>query len=105
VDKSETIKKLIINNGHFIMFSPPYSPNNNPVEYSFSSIKHHYKKIRSNVSIIERKNVSLIKENIYEAINTFYVKCKNRIINFFNKALSYMYNIEEKELRDRIAII
>jgi transposase len=105
IHKSETIKKLIIDNGHFLIYSPPYSPNNNPVEYSFSSIKHHYKNIRSNVPIIEKSNITLIKQHIYDAIDIFYNKCKNKLISFFNRALTYTYKIEEKQLRDRIAII
>jgi transposase/predicted DNA-binding protein YlxM (UPF0122 family) len=88
--------ELIISTGNKYIFTPPYSPNNNPIENVFSILKNKYHKI---------KNYNKI-ENIKKVINDFnYEYNKNKIINIFKHAFSFNYNSIINELKDRIIFI
>jgi transposase len=100
--KSIKIKELIESNGHSIIFSPPYSPNNNPIEYSFSLIKKNYYNEINMISYEKRNNIIIRKEIINKSINNFINNNKDNIYKLFNRAFQYTYNIEENQLRDRI---
>ena len=43
---STCVKAIIEANGHAIMFTPPYSPDLNPIEHVFSTIKHRLRRRR-----------------------------------------------------------
>jgi len=95
--KNKNVLKLITSNGHKYIFTPPYSPNNNPIENTFSLIKRSYYKIIKN----KIKNMTNIRISINESLNEFKLKYSD-LTNFYTRAFKYDYKIEEKELRDRI---
>ena len=98
--KNKEMLQYITDNGHKYMFTPPYSPNLNPIENTFGIIKNIYKKNQSDKSITTKKTV----KNIGQTIDEF----SNSDINtekIFNRAFNYNYAIEEKELRDILIII
>ena len=91
--------KLIKDTGHNYMFTPAYSPNNNPVENVFSIIKNKYNKVKYN-----SKNNKSTEKQIIDIIN----EIKIEYINFnslFMRSLNFNYTNIEKELRDRINFI
>ena len=95
--------KLIIDSKHHYIFVPPYSPNNNPIEIVFGSIKNNFKKLY-NEKDKQNKNIciiSLIKNSVdlFSKENN-----KEKIINIFNHSLTYSYSKLEKELKDRLII-
>ena len=89
--------KYIISNGHNYIFTPAYSPNNNPVENVFSLIKNKYTKIKY---INKDPIIKKIKDILNEITNEF-----NNFIKIFNRSLTFNYANIEKELRDRISFI
>jgi len=98
----ETIK-LIIDSGHHYMFTPPYSPNNNPIETIFGIIKSNFRK-EYKEKINKNKNICILKliNNAINKVNTDYNK--ERLTVIFNHSLKYSYKDLEKELRDRLII-
>lgn len=82
--------KLIKDTGHNYMFTPAYSPNNNPVENVFSIIKNKYNKST------EKQIIDIINEIKIEYIN---------FNSLFMRSLNFNYTNIEKELRDRINFI
>lgn len=42
--KTKKLQELIKNEGHVLLFIPPYSPEFNPIEYIFSQLKHSIKR-------------------------------------------------------------
>lgn len=90
--------KLITSNGHKYVFTPPYSPNNNPIETIFSIIKYKYNKIKCKS---ENKVIKHQIENIIIKFKNEY----NNLSKIFIRALSFNYNNIEKELKDRIIFI
>jgi transposase len=44
IHRTERVKQLLENKGFQSLFIPPYSPELNPIEYVFSSIKNEYRK-------------------------------------------------------------
>lgn len=95
--KNKNVLRLITSNNHKYIFTPPYSPNNNPIENTFSLIKKNYYKIIKN----KIKNMNNIRNSINQSLDEFKLKYSN-LTNFYNRAFKYDYIIEEKELRDRI---
>jgi transposase len=64
--RNKEMLNYIILNGHQYKFSPPYSPNNNPIENVFSIIKNKYNKIKyTNQNKIEKKieNILITPKN------------------------------------------
>lgn len=93
---NKNMLNLIITNGHKYIFTPPYSPNNNPVESIFSIIKNKYNKIKYNdKNKVENKIFDIIQDVIIEF----------NFINIFKRSLTFSYTNIEKELRDRIIFI
>lgn len=91
--------QFINSSGHSYIFSPPYSPNNNPVENVFSIIKNKYNKLKYNLD-----NKDKVEKKILDILN----EIKRSSINFsniFTRSLKYNYCKIEKELRDRITFI
>ena len=69
--------EYITNKGHKYMFTPPYSPNLNPIENTFSIIKHQYykdTKEESSNSSTHKKVIKKIKKVIIDFPNTNTVK-------------------------------
>lgn len=81
----------IKSSGNHYVFTPPYSPNNNPIESVFSIVKNKYKKLINNNNNIE--NNILITINIIK---------NNNFMSIFNRSLKYSYIDIEKELKDRL---
>jgi transposase len=88
---------LITSNGHKYMFTPAYSPNNNPVENIFSIIKKKYNKI-------DYTNKNKVQKKIFDVIQEVKVEYKN-FISIFKRSLTFNYVNIEKELKDRIIFI
>ena len=42
--KTRPVQQLIRNAGHRLLFTPPYSPDTNPIEHVFSLVKHHVRR-------------------------------------------------------------
>lgn len=95
--KNKEMLDFIESAGHKVIFTSPYSPNNNPIENIFSIIKRSYFTAIKN----KNKNTKNIKESIIEGINNTQNKIRD-FSKFFKRAFTYTYNVEEKELRDRI---
>lgn len=95
--------KLIIDKGHKYIFTPPYSPNNNPIEIVFGIIKSNFKKEYKEKND-KSKNVNIINliNNAINKFNTDYNK--KSITKIFNHSIKYNYKDLEKELRDRLII-
>ena len=90
--------KLIKDNNHTFMFTPPYSPNLNPIENVFSVIKKIYKDKYKNINLSDKtfsikEQISIIEDSILEFIYIYYIDIEKTII----KALNYSYEIIEKE--------
>jgi transposase len=101
--KKKEMLEYITEKGHKYMFSPPYSPNLNPIENTFSIIKHqYYKDIKEEPSntFTHKKVIKKIRKVIINFPNT-----NTDLTKIFNRAFNYDYTIEEKELRDRLIII
>ena len=95
--------KLITDSGHHYIFTPPYSPNNNPIETIFGIIKANFKKAYKEKDD-KSKNIcvlKLIKEAV-EKVNKDYNK--ESLTKIFNHSINYDYKNLEKELRDRLII-
>jgi transposase len=103
IHTNKNIINLINNSGNFIKFTPPYSPNNNPVEHTFSLIKNIYRKKIQRIDNIKRTKENII-DFIDECIIDVYYLYDNNFNNLFKRAFKYTYKIEEKQLRDRLLI-
>jgi transposase len=99
IHKNKNMLQMIKDAGHDYIFTPPYSPNNNPIENTFSILKQQYNKIKkSNLSIN-------VKDNIVSAIQHlehFYI---NTFKSIFERAFSYSYANIQKELKDRLHML
>lgn len=91
--------ELITKTKNHYMFTPPYSPNNNPIETVFGIIKNKFK------SLLKEKKDEKIKILIITTINNVTIKEKNQIYKeIFTRSINYDYKNIEKELRDRLTI-
>jgi transposase/glutaredoxin-related protein len=83
----ETLK-LIIDSGHHYMFTPPYSPNNNPIETIFGIIKSNFRKEYKEK---DNKNICILNliNNAVNKVKTDYNK--ERLTKIFNHSLKYSY--------------
>jgi transposase len=97
--KNKEMLKYITDMGHKYMFTPPYSPNLNPIENTFSIIKQKYNN-NSNNSNKQHKIIIKIKKIIEN-----FPKMKINLAKIFNRAFNYDYTIENNEIRDRLIII
>jgi transposase len=93
----ETLNLIKETNNNFI-FTPPYSPNFNPIENVFGIIKNNYKNNYKKISIINRKfsvkeQIKIIDDSILEFITVHYIN----IDAFIYKALNYSYDDIENE--------
>jgi len=98
--KNKDMLKYITDMGHEYMFTPPYSPNLNPIENTFGIIKQKYHNDNSNNSNKQHKIIIKIKKIIQD-----FPKMKINLVDIFNRAFNYDYTIENNEIRDRLIII
>jgi transposase len=94
---SKKTLELIKKTDNNYIFTPPYSPNNNPIETIFSIIKTKFKKIKKDKIPIKALiiiTINKIKEN--EKLKTYE--------EIFKRSINYDYKDIEKELRDRLII-
>ena len=96
--------KLILDSGHKYIFTPAYSPNNNPIETVFGSVKNNF---RNMLNEKNKNNENIcIKNLIKQSVKTFNEKNnKGAITKLFKHSIKYDYTELEKELRDRLIII
>jgi hypothetical protein len=116
---SKKVLELINNSGHKYIFTPPYSPNLNPIENVNSIVKHEIKNIKINE--ITNENILIqTKEEIKNKINNnnFFIKNKIKKEKEKNKAKykckkitkdDYKKNIKEilinnKKIKKELAI-
>lgn len=98
--KNKEMLKYITDMGHEYIFTPPYSPNLNPIENTFGIIKQKYHNDNSDNSNKQHKIIIKIKKIIKD-----FSKMKIDLVKIFNRAFNYDYTIENNEIRDRLIII
>ena len=82
--------KLIQNSNNYVLFTPPYSPDFNPIENVFGIIKNLYRKKYNNISFKNKtftvkEQINIIESSILDFITIHYInidKIINRSINF-----------------------
>jgi transposase len=96
--KNKEVLALITDSNNNYLFTPPYSPNLNPIENTFGIIKSIYKK-ELKINNYSTKDLIL---NIQNSILIFDAIYKSDLEKICNRALNYSYIDIEKELKDRI---
>ena len=95
----KTLALITDTKNHYI-FTPPYSPNNNPIEIVFGIIKNKFNKIKK-----EKKLIKVIIISIIEIIKeTDKRNNKETYKDIFERSINYDYKNIEKELRYRLII-
>jgi transposase len=89
---------IIKNSNNTYIFTPPYSPNFNPIENVFGIIKNNYRNkynnmLLSNTKFTLKESLLIIDESILEFITIHYIN----IDKFIFKALNYSYDNIENE--------
>ena len=79
IHKTKTVKEVAAEKGIQLVYTPPYCPWFNPVEYAFSSVKHEYRKARA-------MQLKTHATDIHDAVQ----KCvtPEHCISFFQHAIS-----------------
>ena len=77
--KSATVRRLCNCRGLRVMFTPPYSPECNPIEHMFSAIKYHLGNILLNTA---SHNVQSFEEAVQLAIDA--ARCSSRVSSLFS---------------------
>jgi transposase len=99
----KSMLKLIKDEGHTYLFTPPYSPNNNPIETVFGIIKSNFRKLYDEK--VNKNDKIYMTKIINESIKQFSDKYdKEKITKLFKHSINYSYEDLEKELRDRLII-
>lgn len=96
--------ELIVKSGNHYLFTPPYSPNNNPIETIFGMIKSKFKQITKNGNKDKIKTKPLIIISINKTIETTEINKNKNYKDIFMRSIRYDYKDIEKELRDRLII-
>lgn len=93
---SHTIKKLISDNNYQIIYTPPYSPELNPIEMTFSVLKNNFKSTNIEHSLISFVNT----------IDTLIARISNT--NYLSKLFKYSFTLSNhnhyKIIYDRMII-
>lgn len=73
IHKSKNLKELVESKSCNLMFTPPYTPEFNPIEMSFGTIKNKFYKMRYSKNDCFKKSINSCVEQIHEEaiINTF----------------------------------
>ena len=95
---NKNVLELIKNSNNFYIFTPPYSPNFNPIENVFGIIKGIYKKKYNNINLSSKsfsvkEQINIIEDSILEFITIYLINIDKIIL----KALNYSYDEIEKE--------
>jgi len=90
--------QLIKNTNNNYLFTPPYSPNLNPIENVFGIIKSIYRKKYKNKNLSETKystseQIIFINDSILDFITIYFID----IDKIINRALTYSYEDIEKQ--------
>ena len=97
IHKNKNMLQIISDAGHKHIYTPPYSPNNNPIENVFSILKNNFNK---------SYDVDMsIKDNILNSINLLDYYTDSIFAKIFNRAFTITYQNIEKELKDRMHLI
>ena len=92
--KTKKVKKLIENSGHHVIYLPPYSPNYNPIEFTFSVLKH----------TIKHKNPTN-ESSLHKIINdTFKSFTKQYLKKCFNHSFHASHDDFKLALKDRFIV-
>ena len=97
IHKNKKTLQTILDAGHKYIFTPPYSPNNNPIENVFSILKYNFNK--------SYDTDITIKENIENSIHLLDYYTNSIFAKIFNRAFNITYENIEKELKDRMHLI
>lgn len=98
--KNKKVLDLITNSKNNYLFTPPYSPNLNPIENTFGIIKNIFRKeLQINNYIASTKDLIL---NIHSSILIFNAIYTENLQKICERSLNYSYIDIEKELKDRI---
>jgi transposase len=82
IHKTNNIKSVCLQKQYDIQYIPPYTPEFNPIEYVFSSVKNSYRKISATTNNYEPHQLF---ESIINKINkTIISNCFNHVINLVN---------------------
>jgi transposase len=108
--KNDSILNLIKKSGNDYMFTPPYSPNNNPIENMFGIIKHEFtKQIIDDIinkNILSKKDFKLLKINkkmkLIEISNNKINEKKNELTNDLLLIKNSNNKLKKKELNELI---
>ena len=83
--RTKATLKYITDSGNYYLFTPPYSPNNNPIENMFGIIKIEYKKqiINDiiNKNLLSKTDQKIIKSKLKTKL---LIESKQKIINYEN---------------------
>ena len=77
VHRSNVAKAEMERLGFQCIYNTSYSPQNNPIEYVFALVKHHFKRVKCN-AIVNRTNVpteALIAESFNRVRKQHIVSC------------------------------
>ena len=96
--KNKDVLDLITDSNNNYLFTPPYSPNLNPIENTFGIIKNIYKK-ELKINNYSTEDLVFNIQNYILIFNAIYNCDLERICK---RALNYSYIDIEKELKDRI---
>lgn len=69
---NKILKEYMSSNINEIIYTPPYSPELNPVEMVFSIIKHHFKQDKNNTIYLMKKQINNIITSIKRSFNNLY---------------------------------
>ena len=96
--KNKEVLNLITNSNNNYLFTPPYSPNLNPIENTFGIIKSIYRKDLK-LNNYQPNNLFFVISNSIEVFNAIY---KSQLEKICKRSLNYSYVDIEKEVKDRI---
>ena len=97
IHKNKAMLDDILSAGHKYINTPPYSPNNNPIENVFSILKHKFRTTYD--------GTITVKENISNSLETLESYTQLVFKKIFTRAFTITYENIEIELRDRMHLI
>jgi transposase len=63
IHKTRALREIMEGLGHVLLFLPPYSPDFNPIEESFSCVKHWIRKNWQHVQAAEYPEITLLESS------------------------------------------
>ena len=95
IHKDEDMLNFIKNSNNNYLFTPPYSPNLNPIENTFGIIKNIYREQLKNYHY-EDKNLIFLIENSLIIFNALY---KSQLESICKRSFKYSYIDIEKRIK------